>query len=146
MSISTRIESMVFKIKNNLPCVNSQVKEILCDIYRRQMVIIDEGQDEQAEYLTNLFDQLIELMNFDLHAPDQSIHDQQISVICDQPKKEMKVWKERWLRSSFGVEEFDEAFIELVKVIDSGFTIMSTIFKHITVGLFVPSSLYHFFF
>ena len=63
MSISTRIESMVFKIRNNLSCINSEVKDILCDMYCRQMVVIHEEQHTQAACLTNWSDQLIGYMN-----------------------------------------------------------------------------------
>jgi hypothetical protein len=107
------------------------------------MILNKQQQEIEKAELSKLFDQLIEDFSHDLYSTEQSIHDAQIKAIYDQIKTNFDAFKENWSKSSLNIEKLDKGFIELITCVESGFNIMSIVFKQVTVSLFFLTLLFH---
>jgi hypothetical protein len=73
------------------------------------------------------------MLNYNSNASTNSLHNLQIEIICEQVKNDLEKWQKRWTSSIFDTKQSEQAFNELIQYIESGFGIMSTIFKHVSV-------------
>ncbi|CAF1609606.1 unnamed protein product, partial [Rotaria sp. Silwood1] len=108
MSTSIQTRHMIDRIENEA-FLSTPVKKALCTLYENQIKGPDQQQDEQ-----------------------QYKRDHQIQDLYYQLKTNLNNWKNKWLKLVIDVQQFEKAFGELVDYLESSFSIISTIFEHIS--------------
>ena len=83
--------------------------------------------------ILKLFNELIAAIKNDFRSSEQYKHDHQIQDLYDQLKTNLNNWKNKWLKLVIDIQQFEKAFGELVDYLESSFSIMSTIFEHVSV-------------
>jgi len=75
MSHSTEIGFILRRIDNELPDLNESIKHILSEIYKSQMIFLDEQQQhDKCAHLSDLFNQLINMLNHDSNASTTQVN------------------------------------------------------------------------
>ncbi|CAF1391104.1 unnamed protein product [Rotaria sordida] len=127
-SIQTR--HMIDRIENEA-FISISVKKALCKLYENRIKGSDQQQDERDMTL-KLFNELIDAIKNDFCSSEQYERDHQIQDLYNQLKTNLNNWKNKWLKLVIDIQQFEKAFGELVDYLESNFSIMSTIFEHVS--------------
>ncbi|CAF2914613.1 unnamed protein product [Rotaria sp. Silwood2] len=126
------MDLVLHRIDNELPDIHQDIKRILGEIYKSQIMFFNEMQQhDKCEQLNDLFDRLIKKLNDEFYT--KKMHDFQIEIICDQIKNDLERWKTKWINPVLNIQQSNQAFSELIQHVEAGFRIMSTIFKYVSI-------------
>jgi hypothetical protein len=122
---------MIDRIENEA-FISTPVKKALCKLYENQIKGPDSQQNER-DMILKLFNELIDAIKNDFRSSEQYQRDHQIQDLYGQLKTNLNNWKNKWLKLVIDIQQFEKAFEELVDCLESSFSIMSTIFEHVSV-------------